>query len=170
MEIPKNKLPEDMDTFITLLKNYINEPIYFFGSVNRIDYVPYKSDIDAAIFTNNLNNMSMLLQHFLKIEKDEIKKIIVKVNNTIIHGKKIHYKNKHEKIDIELVIYDIKYKEIMLEHYRVIESTPIFICYILLFLKYLQLYNVLPSFVYYKIKCFLFTFIVGFDNNILVFN
>lgn len=170
MEIPRNKLPEQMDAFITLLKNYINEPIYFFGSVNRIDYMPSKSDIDAAIFTNNVTNMLILLQNFLKVEKDEIKRIVLKVNNKVIHGNKIHYKNKDEKIDIELVIYDIKYKEYMLEHYRIIEKTPIIICYVLLFLKYLQSYHLLPSFLYYKIKYFLFTSVVGFDNNILVVN
>ena len=48
MEVPKNKLPEKIEITIENLKNYINEPIYFFGSVNRLDFIPY--NINKCIF------------------------------------------------------------------------------------------------------------------------
>ena len=142
MEVPKNKLPEKIEITIENLKNYINEPIYFFGSVNRLDFIPYNSDIDAAIFTNNINNITLQIENFFNdmynSKNIEIKDTIVKMQNKIIRGNKIKYKNVYEGIKIELVVYDIKYKNTLMEHYiKQSSNVPILICIILLIIAYL---------------------------------
>lgn len=169
MEVPKNKLPEKIQIIIDNLKNYVNEPIYFFGSVNRLDFIPYNSDIDAAIFTNNIKNITLQIENFFNGENIETKDTIVKMKNKIIRGNKIKYKN--EGIKIELVIYDIRHKNILMEHYiKQSSNVPILICLILLIIKYLRMFYILPKFLYYKIKNFLFTYIVRMDSVIIVFD
>ena len=51
METTKNDFSPYEKTFFNKMSNYIGEPIYFFGSIQRSYYVPGKSDIDVDIFT-----------------------------------------------------------------------------------------------------------------------
>jgi hypothetical protein len=173
MEVPKNKLPEKIEIIIENLKNYINEPIYFFGSINRLDFIPYNSDIDASVFTNNVKNVTLQIEIFFNgmsnSENIEIKDTIVKMQNKIIRGNKIKYKNKEEGIKIELVVYDIKHKNILMEHYiKQSSNVPIIICIVLLIIKYMKMFYILPKSVYYTIKNFLFTYVVRMDSVIIV--
>ena len=52
METTKNKLPEDVQLFLNNLKQYLDKPIYFYGSIQRPDYMS-GSDLDVDIFTDN---------------------------------------------------------------------------------------------------------------------
>ena len=54
METTKNEIPEYNNIFFEKLKNYLDMKIYFFGSVQRNDYFPKSSDIDVALFTDNI--------------------------------------------------------------------------------------------------------------------
>lgn len=171
MEVPKNKLPEKIKSIIEKLKNYINEPIYFFGSINRIDFIPYNSDIDAAIFTNNIKNVTLQIENFFDKTNIETKKTIVKMQNRIIKGIKIKYKNEDKNIKIELVINDIKYKNILMNHYiQQSSNVPYLICFVLLIVKYLKMFYIIPKSIYYNIKYFLFNNIVKMDSSIIVFD
>ena len=49
----RNDFPPDLKKFFYDLKNYLDTDLYFYGSVNRPDYVHDKSDIDIGIFTDN---------------------------------------------------------------------------------------------------------------------
>jgi predicted nucleotidyltransferase len=61
METTKNKLSQEESVFFDKLKNYIDKPIYFYGSIQRDDYFPQLSDIDIDIFSDNINSTLKLL-------------------------------------------------------------------------------------------------------------
>ena len=67
METTKNKMPEYNNIFFEKLKNYLDTKLYFFGSVQRPDYFQKGSDIDVAIFTDNIKSTVTKLQSFLNV-------------------------------------------------------------------------------------------------------
>ena len=52
METTRNELSKNEKKFFEELSNYLETPILFFGSIQRSDYFPGKSDIDVDIFTD----------------------------------------------------------------------------------------------------------------------
>ena len=85
METTKNKLPEDAQVFLNNLKQYLDKPLYFYGSIQRPDYmngndhtviyghkIMYTSKelslpIEFAIY-NEKNKKQVLYQHNSKVE------------------------------------------------------------------------------------------------------
>jgi tRNA nucleotidyltransferase (CCA-adding enzyme) len=67
METTNNKLSSQEKDFFQNLKNYIDLPLYFYGSVQRYDYLPQYSDIDVDIFTNDEKSIIIKLQNFLNV-------------------------------------------------------------------------------------------------------
>ena len=65
METTKNDLPVNVKKFFYNLSEYLDTKMLYFGSVQRSDYVPGKSDIDIDIFTDNENSIITKMQHFL---------------------------------------------------------------------------------------------------------
>ena len=65
----RDDFPEDLKNFFIDLQNYLDTELYFYGSVNRSDYVHGKSDIDVAIFTDNEYSTISKLQHFLHVKR-----------------------------------------------------------------------------------------------------
>ena len=77
-------LPGSGKTYLAqALKNYLETSLYFYGSIQRNDYVPDKSDIDVDLFTENINGTITKMQHFLDVDKTKFKKFIYKINNNI---------------------------------------------------------------------------------------
>ena len=76
METTKNKLSPYASMFYNRLKNYLETSLYFYGSIQRNDYVPDKSDIDVDLFTENINSTITKMQHFLDVDKSKFKKFI----------------------------------------------------------------------------------------------
>ena len=50
METTKNDLPPNTKKFFYNLSEYLDTKLLYYGSVQRSDYVPGKSDIDVIIF------------------------------------------------------------------------------------------------------------------------
>jgi predicted nucleotidyltransferase len=167
METPVNKLNKEKQQFLQNLKTYIDEPIYYFGSVNRLDYTP-NSDIDMAIFTNNIESLVLKIQVFLKVKREDIQKIIVQMGNDSLHGYKVKYET--NDINLEIVMYDEIYKPVLLPYYYKTNHIPYIISILLLIMKQLNAVNLFPSRLYYKIKGFLFTYVLGFNNKLIVVN
>ena len=86
MENTKNKLNSYEEIFFQKLRNYIDKPIYFYGSIQRNDYFPGKSDLDIDIFTENESSTIYALCNFLNLKKSDIKKSIYKVHNKVVYG------------------------------------------------------------------------------------
>lgn len=162
-----HKLPYATQTFLLKLQNALNEPLYYFGSVTRMDYIP-GCDIDAALFSHNPASILIQLQHILDIPRTQIKRQVTHVKHRMCYGHKINYKNSDNTIKLELVIYDEQYKPDLLEHYKKSTNAPTYICFILLFLKCLSYCKLLNNDVYYKIKLFIYNYIYVLDSKIVV--
>jgi len=166
METTKNKLSPYEKHFFDNLSNYIDKPIFFYGSIQRDDYFPQMSDIDIDIFSDNLDSTLKLLQNYLNMNKNEFKKSIYKMDktNNIIPGYKSKYTDEQHKLSLEISVYDEKYKEHILKEHQSKFNLPIYIIIVLKFLKVLH-YNlgILPIYYYSRFKKYLTN--NCYDNN-----
>jgi len=137
METTKNGLTPEQRRFFDRLRNYINKPIYFYGSIQRNDYFPGKSDFDIDIFTDNESSTIYALCNFLQLKKTDFKKSVYKVNNTIIHGYKVKYKDEQNKIIVEIGLYNEKFKTIVMKDHLKDFDLPFYITIVLVFIKFL---------------------------------
>lgn len=138
METTKNKLSPYISNFFKRLSNYLDKKLLFFGSIQRTDYFPGKSDIDVDIFTDNVPSTISKMQHFLKVSKQDFKKFVwrLNVNNKLTHGYKIMYKEPENDFIAEFSIYDEKYKDgVLAEHKRKL-VLPIYASILLYILKF----------------------------------
>ena len=79
----KDKLTPFEQVFFNKLENYLDKPIYFYGSILRDDYFPQMSDIDIDIFTDNENSTITMLQNFLNLPNNAFKKCIYRLIRTL---------------------------------------------------------------------------------------
>ena len=158
MEYTINKLPIKTQEFLNKLKEYLDTKLYFYGSVQRLDFFPNKSDIDICIFTDNTQTMIHKLSSFLHIDKKKIKKIFLNIkNNTkkyeIVYCYKTMYKNPKLNLILEFTICNEKYKKKMLNNCNQGLNLPFYIVVMLTILKFIYYYLDLFSFkMYYKCK------------------
>uniref|UniRef100_A0A6C0H5I1 Polymerase nucleotidyl transferase domain-containing protein n=1 Tax=viral metagenome TaxID=1070528 RepID=A0A6C0H5I1_9ZZZZ len=163
MEITRNKLTREQEHFFYRLRNYLETPIYFYGSIQRSDYVIGKSDIDVDIFTENEESMKIKLANFLKKDFTKFKEIIWRLkNNKVVSGYKIMYHDKLNDFNVEISIYNEKHKKYVLKehnHKFKLNIIALFILYILKTIYYkLSLINQ-PIYAYLKKK------ILSFGSN-----
>ena len=119
----RNDFPPDVKKFLNDLQNYLDTDLYFYGSVNRTDYVHDKSDIDIAIFTDNEYSTMTKLQHFLHVNRNAFDKIVWKLEGKMIYGYKIKC-DKYINIKCEIAIYNSDFKDLLLtdmKKYNVIQ-------------------------------------------------
>ncbi len=137
METTKNELPPNAINFFNKMKNYLNTKIYYFGSVQRIDYYPNSSDIDVDIFTDNEQQTISYLINFLGLNKYEFKKFVYKLHKTnkLVYGHKVKYKEPINNFTVEISIYNERIKnDVLLEHNSKM-NIPIYISLMLIILK-----------------------------------
>jgi predicted nucleotidyltransferase len=77
----RKKLLEPEIQFLKNLQKYLEMPVYIYGSLFRLDYFPNKSDIDIAIFADNLESTVNRLIDFLGISPTKVKIFKVKSTN-----------------------------------------------------------------------------------------
>jgi len=119
METTKNKLTAEQERFFYGIKNYLETPIYYYGSIQRSDYVTGKSDIDVDIFTENEKSMKIRLANYLKKDVSKFTEILWRLkNNRLITGYKIMYHDKINNYSVEFSIYNEKYKEDVLKEHN----------------------------------------------------
>ena len=155
METTKNVMPEYNNVFFDKFKIYLDTPIYFYGSVQRDDYFPDSSDIDVAIFTNNVKSTIIKLQSFLNVGRKDFKEFIFRLNydNSLIKGYKIMYKEPEHNFKVEISIYDEKYKEGVLIEHNGKKDLPLYATIALIIIKYLfYSFNIMPSEWYIYLK------------------
>lgn len=170
METTKNTLSSYSNNFFNKLSNYLETPMYFFGSVQRNDYFPNSSDIDVDIFTENENSTMMKMQNYLQIEKYKFKKFVYRLEKSkqLVHGYKVKYKETdHDHfLKVEFSIYNERYKEFVLEEHRRKIKLPFYISYLLILLKYLYYdFSILPKFIYVDLKKFLMDVCIDGKHN-----
>lgn len=165
--INKN-LTEDNKIFFNNFENYLDEPIYFFGSILRNDFNK-RSDIDIAIFTENTEACIYKITSFLKIDKKKIKDVYWKIpkTNRVANGKKVIYKSNEDKnLVVEISIYDIKYKdEILFEYYKK-SNLPFHAAILLNILKLLHYdINIIDRKIYSYLKKNILSYGIGFPKD-----
>ncbi len=153
MEQINKKLTEKQKQFFNNLSIHIDKPIYFYGSIYRTDYIPGKSDIDVYIFTDNETSTIQMLCNFLNINRNKSKKSFYKLGSTVVCGFKSKYKDERNNIDVEISIYNDKYKKLILDEHNKAKSLPFYITILLIIIKFCY-YNlgIIPEYIYKKIK------------------
>jgi predicted nucleotidyltransferase len=153
METTRNELPKNVKHFFHELSEYLETKLLYFGSVQRSDYVPGKSDIDVDVFAENEYSLMIKMQHFLHVQKKDFQKVAWILRGEPIYGYKLKYENQKEGIIAEFSIYNEKFKPLVLAEHNNKHDLPIYTSILLYFLKlfYYQL-NLLDkkTYGYYK--------------------
>ena len=163
METTKNKMNPFAEKFFKKLSDYLDTKIYFYGSIQRNDYFPNSSDIDADIFTDNESSIINKLQNFLGVKKYEFKKFVYRLHKSkkMVYGHKIKYEDTNHNFSTEISIYNEKTKELVLEEHLSKIVLPFYISISLIILKtfYYKL-NILPDNIYYFFKKIIMNYLV----------
>jgi predicted nucleotidyltransferase len=160
METTNNKMPEYNDIFFEKLKQYLDTKIYFFGSVQRDDYFQKGSDIDVAIFTDNIKSTVTKLKNLLNFSADDFKTFVWRLNydSSLVKGYKIIYREPEHDFVVEFSIYEEKYKYGILEEHNGKKDLPFYATFLLIIIKFLfYTLNVIPSSWYIYLKNIIFT-------------
>ena len=139
MEDIKERLGIEKYTFLKNMENYIENKLIFFGSIKRVDFFSENSDIDIVIITDNVNSTIRKLQSFLNIDDFKMRTIVQKLPNksSIVYGYKTNYVNENIGLEMEIIIYDEKYKNDVIYHVNKINNFPFYITMPLIILKIL---------------------------------
>lgn len=173
METTKNKLSQQESIFFEKLRNYLDTPLYFYGSIQRDDYLPQHSDIDVNIFSNNEKDIIIKLQNFLNVDRNNFKKTLLKMNNTniIIPGYKLKYKDEINNINAEFAIFNEKYKNLIIELHKSKFFISYFECLIILFIKFLYYeLKIIPLQIFRKLKNYLIGLTEEDNKNFIILN
>lgn len=168
METTKNNVSPYISNFFGRLSRYLDKKLLFFGSIQRHDYFPGESDIDVDVFTDNVSSTISKMQHFLKVSKSDFKKFVWKlnVNNKLVHGHKIMYKEPENKFTAEFSIYDEKYKEGVLEEHNKKGVLPFYASVLLLILKFLHYkLHIIPHKTYTFVKKKILSTMIGLPDD-----
>ena len=155
METTINELTPYERDFFTNLRNYIDKPIYFYGSIQREDYFPQLSDIDIDIFSYNEKDTILKLQNYLNLERSDIKQFVYKIDktNVLVSGYKTLYTDKKNNLSLEIAVFNEKFKDAILTEHKSKFNMPCYITSILILLKILHYkLSILPVFYYSKFK------------------
>jgi len=131
------KLTPRQYMFFNHLSMYIDKDLYFYGSIARADYIASKSDIDLAIFTDNDMSTIYQLCNVLNIKKNEFKKTVYRIGETVVHGFKVRYADPSREIETEISVYDDKYKSLVIQDQKRSDSLPFYVTFLLYIVKIL---------------------------------
>jgi predicted nucleotidyltransferase len=167
MNTLRNDLPKNIKDFFNNISKYINNELIFYGSVTRSDYVPGKSDIDVAIFTDNEQSEISKLQQVLHVKRDAFEKIIWKLNGKMIYGYKIVCE-KYTDINCEIAIYNNDFKELLLDEFnKPLKNQSVFIFALLYILKTFYYHiPLLPQKTYINLKRIILNDLMGKKDSV----
>ncbi len=161
METTNNKMTVAETAFFDKLGAYLETPLYFYGSIQRPDYVPRSSDIDVDIFSFHEKSMVVKLSTFLNVDPTKFKRFVTRANHSpaVINGYKYMYKSPDGKISVEFSLYNEKHKELILKEHRRKMILPLYVLYPLIILKFIYYrLQMLPTNVFIMCKRFLMNF------------
>ena len=165
MNVTVNKLSPDTKAFFRNLEEYLDTPLIYYGSVQRPDYLPERSDIDIAIFTDNETSILVKMQHFLHVDREQFKRIVWNIDGIVVHGYKLKYEqqnNNNKKINAEFSIYNTRFKELVVNEQVSKFKLPFLVSLLLILLKSVHYYIPLLSPSQYATgKRFLLTACIG---------
>jgi predicted nucleotidyltransferase len=158
--------------FFSKLENYLDTKVYYYGSIQRYDYIETSSDIDVAVFTNNTESTLLKMQSFLNKKRSDFKKFVFRLNlsNKIAYGYKVKYVDPNKLFTVEFAIYSENLKsEVLIEQYSKCDI-PFYITVILYIIKlmYYKLHILSYESFFFCKKIFLNYLIVGNDAEYIV--
>lgn len=170
METTRNTLPPHIQKFFADLKSFIGVPLYYYGSVQRPDFIPTKSDIDVDIFTHNVDSMVGKLHHYLNRPLSKFHKTLMYLNKKVISGYKVFYKHVGDGDDddntfsAEFAIFNEVDKDAILkEHLRKMDL-PFYITFLLVLTKWCYyIYGILDKKQYKMIKNTILSTFIGIE-------
>lgn len=173
METTNNNISYYATHFFNKLSNHLDTKLYFYGSVQRKDYFPEESDIDVAIFSDNISSTINKLQDFLQIKKENFKKFVWKlyITDKIVNGIKYIHIDEENDLKCEFCIYDEKFKNDLLIEYKDKINLPFYSIIMLKILKMIYYKFKLISLEWYRyFKRRIITYLSGkhFDNNFIL--
>lgn len=173
METTRNELPTYSASFFNKLGIFLDTKLFYFGSVQRGDYFPKSSDIDVAIFTNNVNSIVAKMQSFLNVSRNDFKNFVWRLNsnNVLVNGYKIMYKEPENDFIAEFSIYDEKHKNDVLFEHNDKRDLPFYATFVLVIIKYLfYTLAIIPPSIYIKCKKFILSSFIGKreDNFVII--
>jgi hypothetical protein len=142
METTKNKMSDYGSFFLEQMSKTLDTKLYFYGSIQRYDYYPNKSDIDIDIFADNVSSMKYKLYGFLNSHNHnkknvEFKSFVLKTKHAqIVRGIKVSYKDKERDLFIEINLFDEKYKKVILEEHNYKTHLPFYVIILFTILKF----------------------------------
>jgi predicted nucleotidyltransferase len=170
MEDIKDRLGEYKYNYFMNLQKYLDTELYFFGSIKRNDYFEKHSDIDVMVITDNVDSMISKVKNYLNSKKTDVKKLyqrFYKFPNKLITGYKIKYDD--GKFSYDILIYNDKYKNELLENMKDMINLPFYIVFCLIILKYLYYnFKLISKNCFVKLKMLIFT--SYFSNKLLPYN
>ena len=146
LEEVKDKLSENQYDYFVQLKEQIDLPLYFIGSITRCDYIKDKSDLDIEVFTDNINSTVLKIEYLFDYyqRKTNRKFIVFEISNIPISGYKYYFKDKQLDVRFDFTIYNKACQNTVLYH-RSIEKNILFIKSFFSYDK-----NIILPFKYYK--------------------
>jgi hypothetical protein len=165
MEFTNNTLSPEKQQFLHEMSQYVGCKLYYYGSVQRLDYFPEDSDIDIDMFSENMTSTISRLQTFLNLEKSKIKRIVMYLNSTFITGYKMMYINKSLNLKCEISLYSEEHKKIVLKEHLKKTSLPFYALWMMILLKCIYYKLKLIDFNQYKsTKHYMLSIMIGFQE------
>jgi predicted nucleotidyltransferase len=164
MDDIKNRLTEYKYNFLSKMKEYLETEFIFYGSIKRVDYFESNSDIDIAIITDNPTSMLAKIKNYLNLKNRKIRKIYQSFNNypSLINGYKLTYKDNENNWGFDVVIYNEKYRDMVMKDIFYINNLPFYITSILYILKFLYYkLNLISKSIFLEVKTRLFSLVLN---------
>lgn len=170
METTKHKLSKDEQQVLNDLSKYLDTKMYYFGSIQRLDFFRGHSDIDIDIFTDNEYSTISKMKAYLEIPNAKVLKVVWKIDNNVVVGHKIMYKDKPKNIAIEFSIYNEKYRKYVLdEHNKKASNLPLYAVCMLYILKYIYYkWNIIDDTLFKKMKSIIMSTFVGYEPDLFI--
>ena len=140
LEQIKDKLNKKEYEFFLELRNVLELPLYFIGSIIRNDYIKGKSDFDIEVFSDDVISTKTKIDYLFKKNSHENKIIFFRINNILFSGYKYYLKNKEKTFRVDFTIYKKECKKIILYHRKIEKNIPFYITIVLIIIKYLHYY------------------------------
>ena len=151
----KEKLTKPQYNFFSQLKEQLDLPLYFLGSISRFDYIKDKSDLDIEVFTDNINStkikMEYLFDYYQRKNKNSF--IVFEISNVPISGYKYYFKDKQRDISFDFTIYNLTCKNTMLYQRNIEKNIPYLFSIFLFMIKILYYHlNIINNTTYSNLK------------------
>jgi predicted nucleotidyltransferase len=141
MDDIKERLGDYRYKYFYNLQKYLDTDLYFYGSIKRYDYFKNASDVDVTIITDNVDSTLSKLKNYLHVKKSKVQKVFhkfLKSSKSLVVGYKITYEDKEHNLFFDILIYDEKYRNVIIDNVNSINNLPFYIIFILTIIKTLH--------------------------------